>query len=396
MQRKDNNIKDNKINVVVKYFYPVSAGIELNSLEVYSNLAKMGWDVTIHTTRDTLNEKGILKSREKYKGLTIIRHKTLGFYLLSNAYFTKSNIICLHNFNVLPHFTILLISAIYKLLGIKKYKLFLIPHGGYTPEWSIFSKVTAYFKSNYHFKIGKFLINYAVDKIRAVSEWESKEIIKFGINKNKIRVIQNGLEEFAYLSSIKVNKELVKQVKKYGKYVIQIGRIFPIKNIETSIKSMSLVRSDINLVIIGPIADSDYYLKLKLLITQNKLENRVFFVGVHSGRDKYYLIKNSIMMVHMAIWESFCNVVNEAMSQGRVCIVANNTALKYLVKENINGYRIGTHNYKELAEKINTVSTDLNKPYIKKIQKNNYNLSRSFSWVEVSKYVEQMFLSITI
>lgn len=388
--------KDNKINVVVKYFYPVSAGIELNSLEVYSNLAKMGWDVTIHTTSDTLNEKGVLKSREKYRGLTIIRYKTLGFYLLSNSNFLNSNIICLHNFNVLPHFTILLISAVYKLLGIKKYKLFLIPHGGYTPEWSIFSKVTAYFKSNYHFKIGKFLINYAVDKIRAVSEWESKEIIKFGINKNIITVIQNGLEEFAYLKSFKPNKVLLKQVEKFGKYVIQIGRIFPIKNLETTIKAMSFVKPDINLVIVGPVADNDYYHKLKLLIAQNKLENRVFFVGVYSGSDKYYLIKNSIMMVHMSIWESFCNVVNEAMSQGRVCIVANNTALKYLVKENINGYRIGTHNYKELARMINTVSRDLNKPYIKDIQKNNYNLSRSFSWVEVSKSVERMFLSITI
>lgn len=44
------DIKNNKIDIVVKYFYPVAAGIETNVLETYSVLVKMGWDVTVHTS----------------------------------------------------------------------------------------------------------------------------------------------------------------------------------------------------------------------------------------------------------------------------------------------------------------------------------------------------------
>ena len=43
------NTQPHKIDIVVKYFYPVTAGIETNIMETYRFLVENGWDVTLHT-----------------------------------------------------------------------------------------------------------------------------------------------------------------------------------------------------------------------------------------------------------------------------------------------------------------------------------------------------------
>ncbi len=58
------------------------------------------------------------------------------------------------------------------------------------------------------------------------------------------------------------------------------------------------------------------------------------------------------MMVHMAIWESFCNVVHEGMSQGLVCIVADNTALPYLIKNGVHGWCVPTRDEKHYLKRL--------------------------------------------
>jgi glycosyltransferase involved in cell wall biosynthesis len=122
------------------------------------------------------------------------------------------------------------------------------------------------------------------------------------------------------------------------------------------IRALALLPKDVNYVIAGPVQDNDEYLgKLKSLIKELGLEKRVYFIGVVKGVDKYYLIKKAQMMVHMALWESYCNVVHEGLSQGKVCIVADNTALPLLIKNDVNGYCVETTDHEELAKKINYV-----------------------------------------
>lgn len=57
-----------KIHVITKYFIPVVAGIEVNILETYSVLAKEGWDITIHTSKDTYLQKGHLADTDEVRG----------------------------------------------------------------------------------------------------------------------------------------------------------------------------------------------------------------------------------------------------------------------------------------------------------------------------------------
>jgi len=297
----------------------------------------------------------------------------------------------LHNFDIFPHLRILLYTLARKIIGKKKYSLMLTPHGGFNPEWSVFTWKQRLIKPLYHFTVGTLLINLVVDGARAVSNWERAEMIKKGVMKSRVVTIDNGIEDEAYKDVEKLaSKEIKDMVKSYGDYIIQVGRIYPIKNYETTLNA--LAKNDkLHYVIAGPISDSEYFKQLQDQIKQLKLTKRVHFVGVIRGIDKYYLIKKAQMMVHMAIWESFCNVVHEGLSQGLVCIVANNTALPFLIKDGVNGYCVKTKDADALAEKINFVYENQKSPFVVKMKEVNRKYGLENSWRKVAARMDSFY-----
>lgn len=389
------------LHVIVKYFYPVTAGIETNTLETYSVLAEKGWDITIHTSRDTAVEKNCLRSTETFRGLKIKRYPFTWYGFLPQISTKNADIIALHNFDIFPHLHMLAYYLILKILGKKNFSLVLTPHGGFNPEWRVFGKIKGFIKQTYHNTLGVFLINHVVDAIRTVSEWEKKEMLGKGIRKNIIHVITNGIENEAYMDVDKLASPAIKKkVKKFGKYIIQVGRIYMIKNYETAIRALVHTPKDIKFVMAGA-ADknpsykkTDYLDTLKKLVTELKLEDRVIFVGVVRGADKYYLIKHAEMMVHMALWESYCNVVHEGMSQGLVCLVANNTALPLLIKDKVNGYVINTTDEKTLARKIQYVLKNKNTKTMKSMSQLNRTLALENSWRNVAEKVDMLYTTL--
>lgn len=386
-----------RIHIVVKYFYPVAAGIETNILETYSILAKKGWRILLHTSQDTLTEKNVLKKQDDIRGIRVRRYPFRLWGYIPRIPWQTTDIVCIHNFNIVPHSYIMVYTLILKLFGRKRYSLVLIPHGGYNPEWSVFPKFQGFIKRTYHKTVGKWLINLSVDGIRAVSDWEKNALIAEGIKPGLVTMISNGIEHEAYadvdrLASVKIKET----VKKIGSYIIQIGRIYPIKNYETTIRALALLPNNIKYVIAGPLADESYIRSLNKLISELKLEDRVIFAGVIRGIDKYYLIKHAEMMVHMAIWESFCNVVHEGLSQGLVCIVANNTALPLLIKDGIHGYCVDTHDYKAVADKIKyVINTKTSKEITEMIERNRI-FGLKHSWKSVAYSLEKFYDALII
>lgn len=385
------------IAVVQKYFSPVTAGIEVNVGETYKVLVRQGWDVTIHTSKNTLTEYNVLPDNDNLNGIKIRRYV---FESDNRGYFPdidweNVDLICLHNFNIF-FFWILVHALKLRLLGKKKFGLIVTPHGGFTPEWSIFPWKMRLLKQLYHYVVGSVLINLVVDRVRAVSEWERKAIIAKGVFPWKVVTISNGLEDEAYADVDRLASPEVRQLaKNLGRYIIQVGRVYPIKNLETTIRAMAKLPKDVKYLVVGPIETGHKYgtykRELEKLIADLGLEDRVIFQGVVKGIDKYYLIKHAQMMVHMAIWESYCNVVHEGLSQGKVCIVANNTALPLLIKDGVNGFCVATKDDQALAEKINFVLDNKNQPIITDMETGNREIGLKDSWTEVAGRMEQMY-----
>lgn len=339
------------IDVVTKYFYPVTAGIETNILETYSELVRLGWKVTVHTTADTLNAKNALSKTDQIRGITIMRYPSgVPGYIPSISYST-SQLICLHNFNIFPHLLIYMTVFFRRLLGLKTPRIFLTPHGGFTPEWPTFPLIPRILKQLYHISIGRWLINTQTGLIRAISLWERHALVHAGVQREKIVLIINGLDKAAVQNHEKHANSAIKGItRSLGKYFVAVGRIAPIKNYETMIRAMSKHPGNTTLAIIGPVQDETYYENLKHLAQTLGVSRRIKFLGTLHGSDKYYVIGHALCQIHLARWESFCNVVYEAKSLGQICVVANNTALTSLIRNNVNGFVTETFNDDQLAK----------------------------------------------
>lgn len=380
-----------RIDIINRYFYPVLAGIEISLLNTAKNWVDKA-DITVHTSKNTLDKKDILKNDDVIEGMKIERYKFGLFGFFPDIPWSKTDLVILQNFDVFPHFQILLFCSILKLLGRKKFNVKLSFHGGFTPDWSTFPIAQRIIKKTYHETFGTFLINFVVDGVHAISKWEEKEIIKYGVRRNLIKTIPNGIEEESQKNAEKyVDLKFKSKVKGFGKYIIQVGRIHPIKNYETTIRALRKVNPKVNYLIVGPTQVQKYMKNLEHLVKKLGLEKRVIFAGEISGFEKYYLLKHAQMMVHMALWESYCNVVHEGLSQGLICIVSKNTALPYLVKDGINGFCVDTKNYNALSDKINYVLRNKKSKALKEMQSNNRKVFKERTWKAVSEELFEFY-----
>ena len=381
-----------KIDVIVKYFYPLAAGIEINVRNVYKHMVSHGWDVTIHTSTDMPEAKNSLPVIDHLDGMNIHRYPWRWYGFVPRIDWAHTPAIALHNFNIFPHSWLLIIVLIRRTLGMSSPKVFLTPHGGFTPEWRTFSPLSRFIKKTYQEILGVHLINAAVDGLRSVSDWEAVESIKHGMRPDIIHIIHNGLEREVYTQIEKLaNQVTTDQVRKLGRYLIQIGRIHPIKNQATGIKALKHLPQDIQFVIIGPVTDPEYKKSLDLLISQLGLFDRVHFLGVISGVNKFYWLRHSVVNVHMALWESYCNVIHESMSQGCVCIVSRGTALEELIKDKINGFCVPEYDEVSVADAVKYILDSSHARQILAMRKRNTDFTRGHSWQNISLQVEKMY-----
>lgn len=102
-----------------------------------------------------------------------------------------------------------------------------------------------------------------------------------------------------------------------------VGRILPLKNLETLITAFSYFQKELpasKLFIVGDINDKGYFIKLKNLVQNFNLSDKVVFRKSIDEIDKFY---NSLdLFVLPSIYEGTPNVLLEAMSCECVCLIS--------------------------------------------------------------------------
>lgn len=246
-------------------------------------------------------------------------------------------------------------------------------------------------KRLYQKLLGTFLINHVVDGLRSVSEWESEETVKSGVHREIIETIPNGIEKEVYSDVEQLASDSIRAlVRELGTYVIQVGRIHPIKNQLTTIRAVARV-SDVRFAIVGPVTDEEYQSQLEKEIRRLGVGDRIRFLGVIGGIDKYYLLRHSLANTHMASWESYCNAVHESMSQGCICIVSKDTALEELIQDGVNGYAVSVNDDKAVAEKIQYLLREKNSSEVASMRDRNKKFTEGHSWDDLARRVETFY-----
>jgi glycosyltransferase involved in cell wall biosynthesis len=133
-----------------------------------------------------------------------------------------------------------------------------------------------------------------------------------------------------------------------------MGRISPIKNIETLLKAIPLLKdSKIKVELVGP-AEAEYLQELKSLIDKLNVKDRVIFSeAIYNTSDKISKIDSAAIFVLPSKSEAMPQSLIEAMVRGKVVIGSDNLGDKDLIEDGKNGYlfKIGDAKFKAKVQK---------------------------------------------
>ena len=185
----------------------------------------------------------------------------------------------------------------------------------------------------------------------------------YGVPSGKISVIPCGVNPRLFTPvNPHQSKEYLGLPRK--KFILFVGRIDPVKGIDTLLKSMTVVKNkldqsqDVNLLIIGGDIDYSAYSKdsemhkLKLLTTELGLENMVTFLGPQRQDQLPYFYSAAEACVLPSRYESFGMVALEAMACGTPVIASKVGGLTSFIQDELTGFLVPEEDEEALAEKI--------------------------------------------
>jgi glycosyltransferase involved in cell wall biosynthesis len=198
----------------------------------------------------------------------------------------------------------------------------------------------------------------------AIANWEVPYLLNLGVKKHKITVIPNSIPA-----------EFFKSKPKKGKDIIFLGRIAPVKDIETLIRASKNINLNISLV--GPV-EPDYEIQLKNLISKLGVRNINFLPPVFNIKKKINLIDKHDIFVLPSKREGLPQSLIEAMARGKIVISSRNQGAREIIVNGKNGFLFDIGNEAQLAEIVRKLS--ITKESEKnKIRKNAVKTARNYS-----------------
>ncbi len=213
-------------------------------------------------------------------------------------------------------------------------------------------------------------------KIVAVSKDVENKLLLAGIDRDKIKVVHNGIDidKINKVSKYKVSKEL----KESNLKIISVSSIHEGKGIHVLIQAVNellLDGYDVSLNIIGDIpSKNEIEYKQILLELSKKVDSSKFkFIGWTSNPYKY-IGKSDMLVLPSIKEESFGMVLVEAMSLKKIVMGSNIGGIPEVIEDNKNGFLFEPDNVKELKKKIEYVIN--NKEKLKDLIENGYDSAK--------------------
>ena len=176
----------------------------------------------------------------------------------------------------------------------------------------------------------------------AVSDFQKKEIIKMGVDENKIHTVHNFVDSKQY--KMELNNE---------GYFLYFGRVEKIKGIDVLLQAFEQLR-DIQLLVVG---DGSYLESAIEYCREHKILNIEFVGHVSHEKVKKY-IEGAIAVIAPSIWyETFGLTLVESMSTGKPVIASDIGGMQEIVSHGSDGYLVEPGNVAELIDKVRYLST---------------------------------------
>jgi glycosyltransferase involved in cell wall biosynthesis len=204
--------------------------------------------------------------------------------------------------------------------------MFIEPLGMYPPRLR-----NVMFKRLYHRFFTRSLFRQA-HRVVANSDAEAAELRK-EVPADRCVIRRNGIqtEQFA---SLPPPSQFRRQfaVPDSDKLVLFLGRISPIKNLETLIAAFAQCRvSNARLIIAGPEMEPDYAVKIRKLARETALGDRILFPGPLYNDAKLAALSAANLFVLPSHSESFGNAAGEAVAAGLPVVLTNTCGISPII-----------------------------------------------------------------
>lgn len=206
----------------------------------------------------------------------------------------------------------------------------------------------------------------------------SDELVKIGIQKDRIQLWQRGIDN-ALFNPSKCDKDYIQSITKNNKpNILFASRLVWEKNIRTLIDISKLIDQKelpFNLLVAGDGTAKES--------AMHEMKN-AFFLGKLSHENLSKLYASADAFVFTSISETYGNVVIEAMASGLPCVIANGGGSGSLIEHGVNGYKCNPNNSEEYVYFLNKILTD-NQVY-QQLQEEGLKYAAQLDWEKLSSH----------
>jgi len=369
--------------MVTQYFIPgLIGGVETHVYELSVRLASRGHKVKVFTS--TMGANNFMYTHPmttEYNRIEVHYESDLfpTFHGLRIPKLHDVDVIHIHNYTRPLYYTTLLARR----LKTKSAKLVVTTHGGllgvrYIP--TVLAKTLTFHDRLF----AKRSLNNA-DKVIALCNFEKEFLVKnIGVLPQKIETIPNGVtippifkeESQGYLKNL------------YGKeYLLTIARVDKVKNLDHVIKVLPELHG-IHYVIAGQ--DFGELGKLFALAKHIGVENRVHYVGVVRGKNKYTLISNSLAFVLPSSFEMQPISLLEAMAWSKPVVASAVGGVPEIILHGINGFLYEHGDLRSLKKYLLNLIDD-EQLRTKLGKKGREYILQRHDWNHVAKRIEELY-----
>lgn len=207
-------------------------------------------------------------------------------------------------------------------------------------------------------KIGLWFAHKSVaTKLRLAEKFSH---VVFSASKESFRLKSKKLQVVGHGINLNRFKNIIHQPNKIFQ-VISIGRISPIKDYETLIKAIVILKEkniQVQVKIIGdaPLASQEeYFKKIKKLTGEKKLADNIEFIGAVPYQDISKHLAEADLFAHMSKTGSLDKVVLEAAAANLPVVSSNDSSMEFFGSLK-NELYFNPSNAEELAKRIENIS----------------------------------------
>jgi len=185
------------------------------------------------------------------------------------------------------------------------------------------------------------------------------------------------------------------------KSLLFVGRIEPLKGVDTLIQALALMRARgvyVCLVLIGGDVDTDpgnrndEMKRLQAMREQAGLHDLVTFLGKRSQDTLPYYYSAAEAVVVPSHYESFGMVALEAMACGTPVVASQVGGLAFLVRDGVTGYTVPVDEPQALADRLTLLLQDGNLRY--QLGQQALQEARQYAWENIAARINELYCQV--